>query len=288
METIAGFRALLPLVSFMYILLRFVLHETQDVRVAIDVGGHKLHVPAVQPLIAAQIGIIVFNIGLTQGLARLGALVGATTPAAFTAVDGIPGSPLWNRELGVAITVCFAWVLGFGATLAEPALATLAITVDNLSKGALSRRQVVLSVALGVGTGTALGVLKIVLQWPLLPMLIAGYLIAAILTIPSNEVLVNVAWDSAGVTTGPVTVPLVISLGLGLGKALGASDGFGILSLASVCPIVSVLAVGLICQKKAPSEIEGAEMGTLISTPKGASSKAARGGDEDIRDDWDA
>eukprot|EP00961_Rhodomonas_salina_P225937 3054599-Rhodomonas_salina.1 len=121
-------------------------------------------------------------------------------------------------------------------------------------------------------------------------------------------------------------VPLVISLGLGLGKALGASDGFGILSLASVCPvsawfnacvavllectdpvfldrpglgcsvservvvlqIVSVLAVGLICQKKAPSEIEGAEMGTLISTPKGASSKAARGGDEDIRDDWDA
>jgi len=85
--------------------------------------------------------------------------------------------------------------------------------------------QVVMSVGVGVGMGTALGFLRIVMGWPLLPMLLVGYAIALVLTIPSNEVYVCVAWDSAGVTTGPVTVPLVISLGLGLGKALEVPDG---------------------------------------------------------------
>jgi len=62
----------------------------------------------------------------------------------------------------------------------------------------------------------------------------------------SSEEYVNVAWDSAGVTTGPVTVPLVLAMGLGFGNALGVTEGFGILSLASICPIISVLAMGLI------------------------------------------
>ena len=87
---------------------------------------------------------------------------------------------------------------------------------------------------------------QVIMQWPLLPILLPAYGLAAMLTIPAPELLVNVAWDSAGVTTGPVTVPLVISLGLGVGTGIGAADGFGILSLASVCPIISVLAVGLL------------------------------------------
>jgi hypothetical protein len=68
------------------------------------------------------------------------------------------------------------------------------------------------------------------------------------LTIFSTEEFVNVAWDSAGVTTGPVTVPLVLAMGLGLGNAVSAVDGFGILSLASICPIVAVLSMGLFIQ----------------------------------------
>eukprot|EP00960_Hanusia_phi_P039631 753961-Hanusia_phi.AAC.4 len=97
-------------------------------------------------------------------------------------------------------------ILGFGATLAEPALFTLAVTVDRLSRGKISQRQVVLSVALGVGTGTALGLLKIVIGFPLLPLLLAGYTLALLLTTMAGEILICVAWDSAGVTTGPVTV----------------------------------------------------------------------------------
>ena len=66
-----------------------------------------------------------------------------------------------------------------------------------------------------------------------------------ILTYFSNEEFVNIAWDSAGVTTGPITVPLVLAMGLGFGNALGAIEGFGILSMASIGPIIAVLTTGL-------------------------------------------
>ena len=69
----------------------------------------------------------------------------------------------------------------------------------------------------------------------------------------------NVAWDSAGVTTGPVTVPLVLAMGLGLGNAVSAVEGFGILSLASICPMVAVLSMGLVIQllnRRSSNEIE--------------------------------
>ena len=66
----------------------------------------------------------------------------------------------------------------------------------------------------------------------------------------STEEFVNIAWDSAGVTTGPVTVPLVLAMGLGFGEAVGAIEGFGILSMASIGPIISVMATGLWIQWK--------------------------------------
>ena len=76
-------------------------------------------------------------------------------------------------------------------------------------------------------------------------VLLPLYGIGILLTIISSEEFVNVAWDSAGVTTGPVTVPLVLAMGLGLGSAVSAVEGFGILSLASICPIIAVLTMGV-------------------------------------------
>ena len=66
-----------------------------------------------------------------------------------------------------------------------------------------------------------------------------------LLTLFAAEEYVNLAWDSAGATTGPVTVPLVLAMGLGLGRAVDAQEGFGILAMASVGPIISVLLVSL-------------------------------------------
>ena len=77
-----------------------------------------------------------------------------------------------------------------------------------------------------------------------------------VLTVISSEDFVNIGWDSAGVTTGPVTVPLVLAMGLGLGSQVGSIEGFGILSLASVCPILSVLLVGLYVTGRRKAELE--------------------------------
>jgi uncharacterized membrane protein (DUF2068 family) len=100
-------------------------------------------------------------------------------------------------------------------------------------------------VSLGVACGISIGVAKIIFEIPIAYLVVPGYLIAIGLTYASNEEYVNIAWDSAGVTTGPVTVPLVLAMGLGFGNALGAVEGFGILSMASIGPIIAVLSTGL-------------------------------------------
>jgi len=135
--------------------------------------------------------------------------------------------------------------LGLGATMAEPALNALGMTVESLTNGAFHKSMLIMAVSVGVACGIAIGLLKVVYDLPLAALLIPGYLAAAVLTAFSSEEFVNIAWDSAGVTTGPVTVPLVLALGLGLGGAIGAVDGFGILSMASIGPILSVLITGL-------------------------------------------
>ena len=147
--------------------------------------------------------------------------------------------------MGITIAALFAWSLGFGATLAEPALNALGLTVETLTNGAFRKSLLMYSVAIGVGFGIASGVLKIVFDIPLVWLVLPGYGLAVILTTISSEEYVNVAWDSAGVTTGPVTVPLVLAMGLGFGDAVGASDGFGILAMASIGPILAVMTTGL-------------------------------------------
>ncbi|MNL41001.1 hypothetical protein D3C87_1633860 [compost metagenome] len=89
-----------------------------------------------------------------------------------------------------------------------------------------------------------MGVAKLVFDLPLAWLVVPPYLFAVVLTFFSTEEFVNVAWDSAGVTTGPITVPLVLAMGLGLGNATHAVEGFGILCMASVGPIISVMLLG--------------------------------------------
>ena len=196
------------------------------------------------------IGMCVFNIGLTYGLGAIGSQAGSTLPAAFMEVSTSQVSPIYSEFLGLSIVILFAWILGFGATLAEPALNALGLTVQELTNGAFKKSMLMYSVAGGVAFGIALGVGKIVFNFDLATVLIPLYLLAVVLTYFSTEEFVNVAWDSAGVTTGPVTVPLVLAMGLGLGNAVSATEGFGILSMASICPILAVLLMGLFIQFK--------------------------------------
>ena len=111
--------------------------------------------------------------------------------------------------------------------------------------------MLMMAVSTGVGFGLSLGVLKIIFEIPIAYLLLPGYALGIVLTAFSSEEFVNVAWDSAGVTTGPITVPLVLAMGLGFGNAVQSVEGFGILSMASICPILAVLIMGLWIQFKA-------------------------------------
>ena len=234
LEIITGLRAIVPLVIFLMLVMRFVLGEKLKQPGNISYG-----------IVLSVIGMIIFNLGLSYGLSKLGAQSGGLVPSAFTNIDAVEHSPLYGLMVGLFIAVTFAWILGFGATLAEPALNALGITVENLTNGAFRKSTLMYAVSVGVGCGIALGVTKIIFDIPIAYLLIPGYLTALTLTWFSTEEYVNVAWDSAGVTTGPVTVPLVLSMGLGFGNAVDAVDGFGILSMASIGPIISVMTVGL-------------------------------------------
>lgn len=233
-EVLGGIRAIVPLVVFLFLIMQFVLRERVRRPGEIAYG-----------IVLCVIGMCVFNLGLSYGLAKLGGQSGGLVPGAFMQIDPVDGSPLYTFGLGLAIAIAFAWILGFGATLAEPALNALGLTVENLTNGAFRKQTLMVAVSLGVAVGIAMGVAKIIFAIPITWLLVPSYLAAIVLTGLSTEEFVNVAWDSAGVTTGPVTVPLVLSMGLGFGNAVGALDGFGILSMASIGPIIAVLSTGL-------------------------------------------
>jgi hypothetical protein len=174
-------------------------------------------------------------------------------------IPGAEDSPLYRYGVGLTLAVVFAWVLGFGATYAEPALNALGVTAEQLTNGFFKKRTLILAVSIGVACGIALGLTKLVFDLPLVWLIVPPYLFAAILTLVSSEEFVNVAWDSAGVTTGPITVPLVLAMGLGLGNATQAVEGFGILCLASIGPIISVLLTGLWARRRLGRQTRAAQ-----------------------------
>ncbi|ABW68182.1 DUF1538 domain-containing protein [Desulfosudis oleivorans] len=151
---------------------------------------------------------------------------------------------------GVLLVVVFAFIMGYGATLAEPALNALGVTVEDVTAGAFRKSLLMQAVAVGVGIGIALGVMKVIFAFSLAWILVPAYLVLLLVTRLSTEDFVNIGWDSAGVTTGPITVPLVLAIGLGIGSQVGVVEGFGILAAASVCPILTVLLLGLHVNRK--------------------------------------
>ncbi|KAI3426322.1 hypothetical protein D9Q98_008695 [Chlorella vulgaris] len=193
-----------------------------------------------------QVGMIVFNIGLTYGFTALGNQTGTTLPAGFLRVSYFPDSPVYSYAGGLILTIVVIFFLGILATRAEPALNVLGRTVEKLSGGTFTAAMLIGAVCAGVGVGMVAGSLKILYSLPLIYFLLAKYAVAVMLTIVTEDSITAVAWDSAGVTTGPVTVPFVLAIGIGFSKAVGSAEGFGMLTIMSVAPIISVLTFSLI------------------------------------------
>ncbi|MGD8589447.1 MAG: DUF1538 domain-containing protein [Chromatiales bacterium] len=246
-EIVLGIRAILPLVLFLLLVFKLMLKERLQNRNEIFLG-----------IALTVIGMCIFNLGLTYGLSRLGGNAGGLVPMAFMEIEGMPRSPIYVYSVGLTLAILFAWLLGFAATVAEPALNALGYTAEQLTNGVFKKHTLVMAVSTGVAFGIALGLVKLIFDLPLIWLILPGYLIAAVLTFFSSEEFVNVAWDSAGVTTGPITVPLVLAMGLGFGNATHAVEGFGILCMASIGPIITVMVSGLWSRYRAKIQMRAA------------------------------
>ena len=189
---------------FLFLVLKFILKEP------LENQGYILY-----GIGLTIVGMCIFNLGLTYGLSKLGADAGSLVPSAFMEVHGVANSPMYKFMVGLILVLVFAWFLGFGATLAEPALNALGVTTEKLTNGVFKKKTLVNAVSVGVAFGIATGVAKLVFNLPLIWLAAPPYLLAILLTFMSTEEFVNVAWDSAGVTTGPITVPLILAMGWG-------------------------------------------------------------------------
>lgn len=233
-------QAILPLCVFLFIVHVLVLRER-------IVRGDEVAIG----LAFAFVGMGLFVLGLQAGLAPLGDQVGNTVPGAFSAIEaGAPPrefGPLYGPAIGTGVIVLFAFFLGYGSTLAEPAVNALGGQVHEITVGAIPKKVLLHTVSFGVGLGMAVGILRLLFGIPLASLLLPAYGMLLVLTLLSTEEFVSIGWDCGSVTTGPVTVPLVAALGLGISNNIpGVADGFGILCLATVGPILSVLVVGLV------------------------------------------
>jgi hypothetical protein len=190
------------------------------------------------------IGLTLFLVGLEKALFPLGKIMAKqlSAPEFVFGSEMAPDNPEWRAYAWVYV---FAALIGFAATIAEPALIAVAYKANKVSGGTISQWGLRLVVAFGVAIGIALGTFRIVTGTPLFLYIAVGYLIVVVQTIFAPKTIIPLAYDSGGVTTSTVTVPLVAALGLGLSATIPgrkpALDGFGLIAFASLFPIITVM-----------------------------------------------
>ena len=191
------------------------------------------------------LGLTFFIHGLEQGLFP----IGESMATAFAR----KGSLFW--------LLVFAFSLGFGTTVAEPALIAVAAEAANVAatgkmiEASEAAREsyadgLRYTVALSVGLALVIGVIRILKGWPVQWLIIGGYLLVVIMTLFAPEEIIGIAYDSGGVTTSTITVPLVTALGVGLASSIRGRnpmiDGFGLIAFASLTPMIFVMAYGML------------------------------------------
>jgi nitrogen regulatory protein PII len=183
------------------------------------------------------LGLYAFILGLEMGLFALGESM---------ALQLTQAGNMW-------IIYTFAFAIGFSTTMAEPALMAIAKKSKEISDGKINDLILRLFVALGVAIGIALGAFRIVDGGHIHYYIIVGYMIVVALTFIAPKHIIPIAYDSGGVTTSTVTVPLVAALGIGLATNIpGRSaliDGFGLVAFASLFPMITVMAYGILVEK---------------------------------------
>ncbi|MBK8908251.1 MAG: DUF1538 domain-containing protein [Rhodospirillales bacterium] len=195
-------------------------------------------------VVFVAMGLTLFVRGLEMGLFPLGEAM----------------ADAFARKGSLTALLAFAFALGFGTTIAEPALIAVAgegadaaadfgaIASSDHAKAAYAM-EIRLTVALAVGLALVIGVVRILKGWPIHYLIIGGYVAVVALTALAPDEIIGLAYDSGGVTTSTVTVPLVAALGVGLASSIRGRnpviDGFGLIAFSSLTPMMLVLAYGI-------------------------------------------
>ena len=203
-------------------------------------------------LIDIAVGTLLVIIGLTlfvQGLSMGLFPIGESMAHAFAEKGSLP----W--------LLLFAFALGFGTTVAEPALIAVADEAAEVAAGGgviVNEEEAMsdyafglrITVALSVGVAILVGVYRILRGWPIQYLIIGGYAGVVVMTAFAPPEIIGIAYDSGGVTTSTITVPLVTALGVGLASSIKGrnpfSDGFGLIAFASLTPIIFVMGYGML------------------------------------------
>lgn len=188
-------------------------------------------------------GLALFLMGLEKALFPLGENMAIQlTDPDFLQIEGESISD-WRSYHWVYI---FAGCIGFATAVAEPSLIAVAIKANEVSGGHISKWGLRIAVASGVGIALVLGSYRIIAGLPSHYFIIGGYIVVILQTLIAPKNLIALAYDSGGVATSTVTVPIVVALGLGLSYAIPgrnpALDGFGMIAMACMFPIITVMA----------------------------------------------
>ncbi len=205
----------------------------------------------------ADLGEILF--GTLLVLLGLACVVRGLEQALFPIGESVAYA--FARKANLFWLLVFAFALGFGTTIAEPALTAVAAEAAKVAaaEGHIAQEQIAmanyalglrLTVAMAVGVAILAGVYRIVRGWPIQYFIIGGYLGVVIMTFFAPPEIIGIAYDSGGVTTSTVTVPLVTALGVGLASSIKGRnamiDGFGLIAFASLTPMIFVMAYGMV------------------------------------------
>jgi len=191
--------------------------------------------------LATTIGLGIVGVGLAVFL--LGLEVAIFPVGERLASDfAHKGSTFW--------IIVFAFLIGFGTTIAEPALYVIAQKAAAISSGRIDGNVLRGVVAFSVGFAIVLGVWRIIKGHPIQYYIIAGYILVVATTAFAPQEIVGLAYDLGGVTTSTVTVPLVAALGIGLASTIKGRnpvlDGFGLIAFASLTPMIFVQVYGIV------------------------------------------
>lgn len=179
-------------------------------------------------------GMGLFLMGVKLGMLPIGEAIGADLP----------------KHGSVIFVFIVGFLLTFVATVAEPDVRVLSTIIESVSESSIQRTTMILSISLGVGFFVAASLLRIIYGIPLKHMLFVGYLMVILLSFITPTEYLAIAYDSGGVTTGPVTVPVILALGIGISSVLRGkselSESYGLIGLASLGPILSLMILGIL------------------------------------------